>query len=270
MRSNGDRCLSAQTSVTVLFHVKLRSDKAAALLWLQAREWGVDLNAAQLDLLRQYADILFEYKLANIIGAQTRDEALLDHIADALTCYLTGQLGKSKKLVDIGTGGGLPGIPLQIICSGLQVTLLDSTTKKTRFLDSVVTGLGLCRTRIVNERAEEAGRQPGFRNTFDVAVARAVGPLPTVLEYSAPLVKSGGMIIAMKGRLLEEEMKAGDAAAQTLGLKIKKKINVDYRPDMVQKNRTLLLYRKESETPNRFPRRVGLAHKRPISHKGKE
>lgn len=244
--------------------MKQRRDNATTLLWMQAREWGVEVNEEQLDLLSRYADLIVGYELANVIGVRKRDEAILEHVTDALTCFLTGHLGPGKRLIDIGTGGGLPGIPLQIICSELQVTLLEATTKKANFLESVTHELGLRNTRVLNERAEEAGRRQRYRNVFQVAVVRAVGPLPTILEYSAPLVQPGGIIIAMKAKTPDEEIRAGDSAAKALGLTSRETIKVDFLPDLVQKERTLLLYQKVSTTPNRFPRRVGLAKKRPI------
>lgn len=245
-------------------------DKAASLLWLQALDWGVGINEEQLNLLTRYADLIAGYELANVIGAKSSAEVLLAHVADALSCFITQQLGAGKSLIDVGTGGGLPGIPLKIVCSDLRMTLLEATTKKSRFLEQVKGDLSLTDTKIVNNRAEELGRTRDFRDSFDVAVTRALGTLPVVLEYCAPLVNTGGLIIAMKGRPQIDEMRNGHTAAQALGLEYEEKIQVDFRAEMVQKDRTLLLFRKNSTTPSRFPRRVGLAKHRPLGETGQD
>jgi len=148
------------------------------------------------------------------------------------------------------------------------LTLLEATAKKARFLETAVENLGLHMVNVVNRRAEEAGAMAENRETFDVAVARAVAPLPTVIEYCAPFVRAGGAIIAMKGQPSSEELDAGTRAAVEVGAELNRVHKVDFLPAMVQKERRLLIFQKMTATPRGFPRRVGLAKQRPLGGEG--
>ncbi len=251
-----------------MFHVKHDPDEseqhAASTLQRQTRQWGVALTLDQVSLLAHYAELLAGYQRANVIGPRDRNTVLLEHVTDALSCLLTGQIKARTSIVDVGTGGGIPGIPLRIAHPTLRLTLLEATAKKTRFLTTVVSELGLRDVEVVNQRAEAVGNMASYRESFDVAVARAVAALPVVVEYCAPLVRAGGTIIAMKARPSGEELSAGAGAAKALGAELETVYEVEFTPEMVQKDRTLIVFRKTAATPKRFPRRVGLAKQRPL------
>ena len=230
----------------------------------QCKDWGVRLNATQLRLLGAYADLLAGYELANVIGTRDRNRIVLEHLVDSLSCLKVGEIRWDGWLMDVGAGGGLPGIPLSIARPDLVVTLLEATEKKVRFLDYVKAELDLRNLRVLNTRAEVAGREARHREAFDVATARALAELPVALEYCAPLVRTGGKVLAMKGRLQEEELSQGIAAARELGAEFSETLAVEHRSQLPQKERKLVLFDKVSVTPDRFPRRVGLAKKRPL------
>jgi len=133
-----------------------------------------------------------------------------------------------------------------------------------RFLEYVKAELKLGNIAVLHARAEDTGRESSYREAFDRATARALAALPVVLEYCAPLVRTGGKVLAMKGRLQEEELSQGVAAARELGAQLSETTAVDYRPQIPHKERRLVVFNKVSATPARFPRRVGLAKKRPL------
>ena len=238
--------------------------KALEQLRVQCKDWGIELDAAQLRTFDAYADLLAGYELANVIGTRDQDQIVLGHLVDSLSCLAVTDMQWDGSLIDIGAGGGLPGIPLSVARPDLRVTLLEATEKKVRFLEYVKAKLKLGNLMVLHARAEAAGREPRYREAFDLATARALAALPVVLEYCAPLVRTGGKVLAMKGRLQEEELLQGVAAARELGAELSKTLEVNYRPQLPQKERRLIVFDKVSATPARFPRRVGLAKKRPL------
>lgn len=233
-------------------------------LRLQAEAWNIELDEVWLPVLDQYAQLLAGYQLANVIGTTDRNQVVTEHLLDSLSCLLFEGLNRASSLVDVGTGGGLPGVPLGIVRPQLRVTLLESTEKKINFLMNVREELGLRNLRLLNSRAEEVGRELEYREVFEFATARALATLPVVAEYCAPLVKPGGAILAMKGRLSEEELAQGVAAGSQLGLELRGVLEVKHSAELLQKERRLVVFEKVSSTPKKFPRRVGLAKKRPL------
>jgi 16S rRNA (guanine527-N7)-methyltransferase len=234
-------------------------------LRLQARDWEIELERSQILRLSTYADLLMNYELANIIGTRDRDKIVLEHLTDALSCLLVEDLRSATSLIDVGTGGGLPGIPLAIVQPSLRVTLLEATEKKVRFLEHTQSTLGLQNSQVLHARAEDAARESRYREAFKLATARALAALPVVIEYCAPLVRPRGTILAMKGRLPEEELSMGVAASGELGLQLREVRTVKCRASLPQKERQLVVFDKVAVTSDRFPRKAGLAKKRPLS-----
>ena len=237
---------------------------ATEQLRLQVEAWGIELDELRLPLLDQCAHLLAGYKLANVIGVRDRDRVVTEHLLDSLSCLLFEGLNRARSLIDVGTGGGLPGVPLAIARPELNVTLLEATEKKVNFLKYVREELNLQNLRLLNARVEEVGKGLEHREVFEIATARALAALPVVAEYCAPLVRVGGAILAMKGRLSEEEIAQGATAAPELGLELRPVLEVEYSAELAQKERRLVVFEKVAATPKKFPRRVGLAKKRPL------
>ena len=233
-------------------------------LRLQSAEWRIRLDSAQLSSLSKYATLLAEYKLANVIGTKNFSTILLDHLVDSLSCLLVADLRKETSLIDVGTGGGLPGIPLSIARPDLRVALLEATEKKSCFLQHAQAVLGQGNLEVLRARAEDAGKEPQHRGTFALATARALATLPVVLEYCTPFVHVGGAIIAMKGHLWEQELRSGVEASYPLGIQLREVRKVEYSVESTQKQRRLVIFDKVEDTPAEFPRRVGLPKKRPL------
>jgi 16S rRNA (guanine527-N7)-methyltransferase len=246
-----------------MFHVKHRMD-TLSLMELQAGAWGLPLGQDRRGRLQEYARYLALYDRANVIGTRDLDRILLDHVLDSLSCFLHEPLLRARRLADVGSGGGLPGIPIKIMRPELAMTLVESTGKKARFLQHAVDGLSLEGVEVANTRVEELGRTREHRGAYDVVTCRAVAGLSVVAEYCVPLLETGGCALAMKGRLEPEELAEGDRAVAALGAKVAATMRVPTLPEVGEKERHLVILEKIRETPARYPRRPGKVAKRPL------
>ena len=211
-----------------------------------------------------FARLLGTYDQANVIGTREPGSILLDHILDSLSCFLFGPLVGAQRLADVGSGGGLPGIPIKIAQPTLQATLIESTGKKVRFLRHAVERLGLGGVEVLDGRVEEVAHARGYRETYDVVTARAVARLSVVAEYCVPLLRVGGHVISMKARLQTEELSEGELAAQRLGAKVSEVLQVPHLPEVGPKERRLVILEKVRDTPKEYPRKVGVPAKKPL------
>src|ERR671913_63545 len=246
-----------------MFHVERPMD-ALGLMEEQAAAWGLRLGHDRRGRLREYARHLALYDRANVIGTGDLDRILLDHVLDSFSCFLHEPLFRARRLADVGSGGGLPGIPIKIMKPDLATTLVESTGKKAKFLRHAVDSLSLRDVEVVNGRVEDLGRTQGHRGVYDVVTCRAVARLSVVAEDCVPLLEGGGRAIAMKGRLEPEELAEGDRAVDALGAKVAEITRVPMLPEVGEKERNLVILEKFRETPARYPRRPGIVAKRPL------
>ena len=234
------------------------------MLGLQAAAWGRSLDLDRLARLEEFARFLCGYKEANVIGTRDLRGVVLDHVLDSLGCFLFEPLGTARSLVDVGSGGGLPGIPIKIVEPELRTTLVEATAKKARFLHRAVESLSLEGVKVTNARVERIARTEEHRGAYDIATVRAVGRLAVVAEYCVPLLKVGGHVVSMKGRLEDEEMGEGERAAAELGARVADLIRVPRIPEIEEKKRSLVILEKVAVTPEEYPRNVGVPAKRPL------
>ena len=234
------------------------------LLGLQAAAWGRALDREQVVRLEEYARFLSDYEEANVIGTRDLQGVILDHVLDSLSCFLFEPIGAARDLVDVGSGGGLPGIPIKIVEPRLRVALVEATAKKARFLRLAVEKLSLEGVQVTNARVEEVARTKVHRGAYDVVTVRAVARLAVVAEYCVPLLRVGGHVISMKGRLEDEEIGEGARAAAELGARVSELIRVPRLPEIEEKERTLVILEKVEETPEKYPRNVGVPAKKPL------
>jgi 16S rRNA (guanine527-N7)-methyltransferase len=247
-----------------LFHVKHPADWSSELR-RAGSEFGAELDEERLRAFELYAELLLGYREANVIGAKDLDTLVSKHFVDSLSCFLVDEVRAAENVVDIGSGGGLPGIPAKIASPGIRLTLVESTAKKCEFLRYAVDKLGFRGVRVENGRAEELGRRSGFRGEFEVALVRAVAELPVLVEYGVPLLREGGVLVAMKGRLEEEELRAGERAAEILGAGVEEVLRVPEVEGVFEGlERNLVVIRKHRESPQGYPRRPGVPKKRPL------
>jgi len=186
-------------------------------LWEQlAQRAGRPLDAPKRRLLERFLDLLLAAnRTMNLTRITDRAAAETGHVADALTLLPWLPAGEHR-LADVGSGGGVPGIPLAIVRPDASVFLIESTRKKAAFLESAAGELGLRNVTVLAERAEHVGRGP-LRESFDVAVARAVGTMDVLAQWCLPLVKVGGCVLAMKGPRAPQELPAARRIIQKLG-----------------------------------------------------
>ncbi len=244
-----------------MFHVKRPMD-VLGLMEEQAAAWGLRLGHDRR--LHEYARHLALYDRANVIGTRDLERILLDHVLDSLSCFLHAPLFRARRLADVGSGGGLPGIPIKIIRPDLATTLVESTGKKARFLQHAVDGLDLKGVEVANTRVEDLGRTLAHRGAYDVVTCRAVARLSMVAEYCVPLLETGGCAIAMKGRLEPQEFAEANRAVAALGAKVAATTRVPMLAEVGEKERHLVILEKIKETPARYPRRPGILAKRPL------
>lgn len=240
-------------------------DKAKFLASLKLRlaEIEVQLTEKQLAQLTDYYEILVETnRVMNLTGIVEADEVAEKHIADSLRLlkYMNGKK-PVKSIIDVGTGAGLPGVPLAVACPDCEIILLDSQRKRCDFLEKVCQKLGLENAEVVWGRAEEAAHNEEYRERQDMAVARAVAPMPVLLEYLSPLTKMGGTIVAMKGSNVAEEVESAKTAARELNT-VQAEI-AEYQLTSGEM-RSLAIWQKQNAVKKKYPRNSGAIKKKPL------
>lgn len=212
---------------------------------------GITLSPQQLDEFDTFAKTLIETnKVMNLTAITDPQGIAVKHFADSLTIMNAVKFKNGDKVIDIGTGAGIPGIPLLIMNNEINITLNDSTAKKLSFVQSVIDELKL-NAEIIHARAEELGRDNKYRETYDYAVSRAVAPLNVLCEYSLPLVKIGGKFIALKGSKTDEETTGAEKSITLLGGKLSDIKPIDLTDGV---SRNIVIIEKVSTTPEKYPR----------------
>ena len=227
-----------------------------------AAQFGVELQEKHLQRFSLYGDFLIEYnEKVNLTALTDEEEVMEKHFIDSLSILQIANLRPSMSVIDIGTGAGFPGVPLLIMEPNLQLTLLDSLQKRLAFLQELLNKLELTAT-LVHQRAEDGAHNALYRERYDLAVARAVAPLPVLLEYCLPYVRSGGRFLAMKGPSLTEELTDSQNALQILGGKAER--DCCFFLPFSEQERRLLLVKKIRQTPIKYPRGAGTVKNKPL------
>jgi len=233
---------------------------------------GWSLPEPTLEAMARYAALVRAWnERLNLTAITTPEGMAARHFVDSLTALRafrepgwppTPAHWPPRRLADVGTGAGFPGLVLKLAWPALTLTLIEATARKARFLEAAVRALHLEGVAILARRAEEVGRDPAHREGYDGAIARAVAELPTLLEYLLPLVRVGGVAVAMKGAEIEEELAAAQPALQRLGGALRERHDLAWPPHLSP--RTLLVFEKIAPTPANYPRRPGIPEKRPL------
>ena len=198
----------------------------------------------------------------NLTSITDPEQIVIKHYLDSLTLYSILPELNNVRLIDIGTGAGFPGLAMAIAFPGLQVTLLDSTAKKLRFVEHVGIKLELANIQTLHARAEDAGNDHLHRESYDVVTARAVAKLPVLLEYTLPLARLGGQVIAMAGKSAYAEANSAAHAIETLGGELFSIERIQL--PTLDNPRFLIVVDKIDETPPRYPRAAGIPARDPI------
>jgi len=224
-----------------------------------------DLNLAAPEAEVQKMASFFTFLLSenekyNLTAITDPYEAALKHFIDSL--FFLEFLPPQAKIADVGSGAGFPGLVLASFLPQSTFTLIETSAKKAAFLEEATGRLSLTNCFVLNKRAEEAGQDDAYRETFDVVVARSVAPLNVLAEFCLPLVKPDGVFIAAKGPAFQSEIKEAEKAVLLLGGKLT--IIKEKRLPFLGHRRFLLLFQKVRPTPLNYPRRPGVAKKRPL------
>jgi len=245
----------------IMFDMKKLKEYLSAL--------SVTIDEAGFEQLNTYYEMVVEKnKVMNLTAITDEEEFALKHFADSISLasaypkFTEDALSGKCSLIDVGTGAGFPGIPLKIVFPKLNVTLLDSLQKRVRFLDEVITELGLTGITAIHSRAEDGARDSSLREGFDYAVSRAVANLSVLTEYTLPFVKKGGSFIAYKSSDISEELNAASGAIKKLGGELSECPSLTLPDSDI--GRSFVIIKKTSVTSKRYPRKAGVIKKEPL------
>lgn len=226
----------------------------------ELKKINIDINNEQLIQLEKYYELLIEYnKVMNLTGITEKEQVYLKHFYDSLTISKVINLKEEKKLCDIGTGAGFPGLVLKILFPNLQVTLVDSLNKRIEFLNKVIKELQLKDIETIHERAEEFSKKN--REKYDVVTFRAVSTLNILLEYGIPLLKVNKFFIAYKGNISREIIESKNALSK-LNAKIEQ--IEEFILPIEDSQRTIIKIRKIKPTQKKYPRAILDIKNRPL------
>lgn len=225
----------------------------------KAKLINIELENKQIEKFYNYMNLLLEWnEKINLTAIIEPKEVILKHFIDCAT--IIKYIENNISVVDVGTGAGFPGIPLNIINSNAKYTLVDSLNKRINFLNEVIEKVDLQNINTVHSRIEDFSKNN--KESFDIATSRAVASLNVLLEYLLPLVKVGGICICMKGSNVKEEIENASKALEILGGKIEKVEEIILPDSDIERN--IVIVRKVKNTPNKYPRKAGMATKEPI------
>jgi 16S rRNA (guanine527-N7)-methyltransferase len=225
--------------------------------------FGVHLTARQVQALVTFENELLAWnEKFNLTAIRDAEGIRTKHFLDSFSCALAWKDSPPKRLIDVGTGAGFPGIPLKILYPSMELTLVESVRKKTNFCRHAIEILKLDAVYVLTARAEEVGQMAAQRESYDWAVARAVANLPVLAEYLLPLVQVGGRMLAQKGHSGPVETQNAEKAFLLLGGRIRQLVPVTLPG--VAEERYLVVVDKVAATPPRYPRKPGYPAKQPL------
>ncbi|MFQ7156790.1 MAG: 16S rRNA (guanine(527)-N(7))-methyltransferase RsmG [Merdimonas faecis] len=226
-------------------------------------ELGIKQDQNQLERFHKFYQLLIEWnKVMNLTGITEYEDVVEKHFVDSLSIIKAIDLSRIHTVIDVGTGAGFPGIPLKIAFPHLRVVLLDSLNKRIKFLDEVISQLGLTEIRTIHGRAEEYARKEEYREQFDLCVSRAVANLSTLSEYCLPYIQVGGMFVPYKSGEIDDEVEQSKKAVRILGGNIKEVMKFELPGTDI--HRSFVLIHKEQHTQKKYPRKAGIPAKEPL------
>lgn len=221
-----------------------------------------DLDTDNIDKFEKYKELILKYnEHTNLTRITEDDEFNVKHFLDSLSLFRTKKFDGEKKIIDIGTGAGFPGIPLKLYNEQLDITLLDSLRKRIDFLNGVIEELNLKKIKAIHARAEEIARTEEYREQFDIAVSRAVANLATLTEYAMGFVKVGGYFISQKGPEYKEELEKAKRAIELMGGIVEDVIHTPLPKDI---DHYIIVVKKLKKTDKKYPRGGGKPRKAPL------
>lgn len=231
------------------------------LFYNTVSDFKIKIDEDTFNRLDTYAEMLIETnKSFNLTAIKEPDDVTIKHFADCLAVFNYADIKENAEIIDVGTGAGFPGLVIALARPDVRVTFLDSTKKKLGFINSVLERTETEGT-VLHMRAEEAGQDAKYREQFDFVTARAVASLPVLSEYCLPFVKKGGMFISMKSAGVQEEIRQGKNPIKLLGGEIQKDVVFNLTEET---ERRIILVKKVSQTPTKYPRNSSQISKKPL------
>lgn len=231
-----------------------------------AKKLGIQLNSRQIEQFETYFRELVDWnQRMNLTAITEYEDVQIKHFLDSLTLSLVWKPSTVASIIDVGTGAGMPGIPLKILYSNIKLVLLDSVAKKSAFLEHLKHKLQLPDIEVTVGRAEEEAHRPEYREKFNIVLSRAVAELPTLVELALPFCAIGGIFIAQKKGEITDEVERAYHAIALLGGKLREVRSIEL--EEFSEKRYLVIIDKVSHTPEQYPRRAGVPKKRPILDK---
>jgi len=211
-----------------------------------------------------YEELIAARRRVSLTSLRDRESIERRHFLESLALLRAVEDARAlgSPVIDIGSGAGFPGVPIKIARPELEMTLLEATEKKAAFLRGLIARLGLSGVRVVHGRAEDVAHEPGQRGAYALALARAVAPLPALVELALPFVRVGGYLVTPKGSAAAREAREAENALRVCGGAIVQMSKLDVPP--LGPAPTMVLVHKVAETPERYPRRSGVPSKRPL------
>ena len=227
-----------------------------------AEKMGIELSKKAINDFEAYKKLLLQWNEKINLTAITDEEGIaIKHFADSIS-VLPLIDKKNVSMIDVGTGAGFPGIPIKIARNDIKVTLLDSLNKRINFLEEVKKELGFEDIECVHSRAEDGGRNPLYREKFDLCVSRAVARLNVLCEYCMPFVAVGGYFISLKGPDVSEELAEAQKAISVLGGSVERVVDIAIPNSDI--THSAVVIKKIKPVPKAYPRKAGTAAKKPI------
>jgi len=228
-------------------------------IYEKANENNIVLSENEINLFYLYMNNLIEWNSKiNLTAIKDEKEIVIKHFIDSI--LVKNELKNVRKVLDIGSGAGFPGIPLKIVNDSLEFTLIDSVNKKVNFMNDTIEKLGLKNITALHGRAEDFAHQEEYREKYDVVVSRAVSNMTTLVEYMLPFVKVGGRCICLKGPNVDEELNLAKNAIKILGGRVERVL--EYK--LYENGRSLVSIFKEKHTEQTYPRKQGKPIKEPL------
>ncbi len=232
------------------------------LLLNYAKNYGISLDEKALKRFENYYNFLVEYNQhTNLTSITEKNDVIIKHFLDSIILTKFFELNSDTKLIDVGTGAGFPGVPIKIANPEINLTLLDSLNKRIIFLNKLLEKLNLT-AEVFHSRAEECGKNKNFREKFNIVTSRAVAKLTVLSEYCLPLLKVGGFFVSLKGSNVEDELEESAKSIKVLGGKIERVEKFDLPEE--KGSRSLVIIKKVSSTPAKYPRSNSSISKSPI------
>jgi 16S rRNA (guanine527-N7)-methyltransferase len=233
------------------------SESLGQILASGAAEIGVAVSPAQVHLLERHAALITMWnRRLRLTGARTAEDVARILILGALE--ILRFLPSAGSVLDLGSGAGIPGIPMAVMRAGVWIVLVEASRRKAAFLELAVRDLGLANVAVLNARAEEVGRDPDHRERYDAVTARALAPLRVLVEYALPLLRVGGVAVFPKGAGAADEVAAAADVLRILGGR------AETEPPSRPQGSPVVVIRKTAPTPPEFPRRPGIPVRRPV------